>query len=161
MSELSNSARAEPWARLPPRLRPRERELEGSGRLRLIETTLLILIGILLAVATLNDVVRQTHVNERLIVDLRTWRAYTAHDYHNLTFEQELYGAGSRREVVCGNTSPGGLKARTQLCLAIWGPTVDGRRTVQGGWYVPPGAEDVRAKRYGCFGPGAQGMCPR
>jgi hypothetical protein len=130
--------------------------------MRLIETTLLVLVGVLLAVATANDVVRQTHVNHRLIADLRTWRAYTGHEYHNLSIEQELLGpTSSRREVICGNTSPGAPKARTQLCLAIWGPVVDGRRTVHGGWYLPAKAEDLRARRYGCFGPASRGICPR
>jgi hypothetical protein len=62
---------------------------------------------------------------------------------------------------VCGNTSPGAPKARTQLCLAIWGPVTHGRRAVHGGWYIPPGSEDQGADRYGCFGPGAQGICAR
>jgi hypothetical protein len=129
--------------------------------MRLVETTLLVLVGVLLAVATVNDLVRQTHVNHRLIADLRTWRTYTGHAYHNLSIEQELFGRSSQREVVCGNTSPGAPKARTQLCLAIWGPVVGGRRTVHGGWYLPPKVEDVRADRYGCFGAGAEGICPR
>jgi hypothetical protein len=130
--------------------------------MRLIETTLLVLVGVLLAVATANDVARQTRVNHRLIADLRTWRAYTGHEYHNLSIEQELLGpTSSRREVICGNTSPGAPKARTQLCLAIWGPVVDGRRTVHGGWYLPAKAEDLRARRYGCFGPASRGICPR
>ncbi len=130
------------------------------SRVRLIETTLLVLLGLLLAGATVNDVVRQTHVNQRLIADLRSWRTYTGHDYHNLSIEQELYGENSEREVICGNTGPGAPKARTQLCLAIWGPVVDGRRAVHGGWYLPAKVEDVRADRYACFGPAAQGMCP-
>ena len=152
----------DPPGRLPAWLRPRAIELPGSGRLRLIETTLLILVGVLLAVATANDVVRQTGVNHRLIADLRTWRAYTGHDYHSLSIEQELLGpTSSEREVICGNTSPGAPKARIQLCLAIWGPVVDGRRAIHGGWYLPAKAEDVGAKRYGCFGPAARGICPR
>ena len=129
--------------------------------MRLVETTLLVLAGLLLAIATVNDVVRQTHVNQRLIADLRTWRTYTGHDYHNLSISQTLLGETSQREVVCGNTSPERRKRRTQLCLAIWGPVIDGRRTVHGGWYLPPKAEDVRADRYGCFGPASQGVCPR
>jgi hypothetical protein len=160
MNGASTPAR-ETWGRLPGWLRPREAELPGSGRTRLIETTLLVLVGILLAVATVNDVGRQAGVNHRLIADLRTWREYTGHGYHNLAIEQELLGKSTQREVVCGNTSPGAPKARTQLCLAIWGPVVGGRRAVHGGWYLPPKAEDVRAKRYGCFGPASQGKCPR
>jgi hypothetical protein len=146
---------------LPGWLRPRMLELPGSGRTRLVETTLLVLVAILLAVATANDVVRQTHVNERLIADLSTWRTYTGHDNHNLSIDQKVLGETSQREVVCGNTSPGGPKARTQLCLAIWGGVIGGRRTVHGGWYLPPKAEDLRAARYACFGPASEGMCPR
>ncbi|HXR28790.1 MAG TPA: hypothetical protein VN772_04355, partial [Solirubrobacteraceae bacterium] len=142
----------EPWGWLPQRLRPREAELPGSGRQWLIETTLLVLVGVLLAVATFNDVARQTGVNERLIADIATWRAYTGHPYHDLGVDQELLGANSRHEVVCGNTVPGAPKAKTQICLLVWGPVVAGRRTVHGGWYLPPRSEDARSERYGCFG---------
>jgi hypothetical protein len=132
------------------------------SQVRLIETTLLVLVGVVLAVATVNDVARQTGVNQRLIADLKTWRHYTGHDYHNLSIDQELLGSSSQREVVCGNTSPGAPKATTQICLAIWGTPVDGRRTVFGGWYLPPKVEyDVRSDRYGCFGPASRGICPR
>ncbi|HMD57038.1 MAG TPA: hypothetical protein VKG82_06160 [Solirubrobacteraceae bacterium] len=151
----------ESWSWLPEALRPRSVELPGSGRMRLIETTLLVLIGVLLATATINDVVRQTHVNERLIADVATWRSYTGHAYHNLNVDQELFGSTSGREAVCGNTVPGAPKTRTQICLAIWGPVHAGRRVVEGGWYLPPGSEDERADRYGCFGAGAEGICPR
>jgi hypothetical protein len=161
MSSTPTGAERPPWGWLPAWLRPRAVELPGSGRMRLIETTLLVLVGLLLAIATVNDVVRQTHINDRLIADLRTWRAYTGHSYRNLSIEQELFGPHSKHEVVCGNTSPGPPKARTQLCLAIWDPAAGGRRTVHGGWYLPPRTEDVRAKRYGCFGPGSRGICPR
>jgi hypothetical protein len=146
--------------RLPEALRPLDRERKGSGRLWLIETTLLVLVGVLLATATIDDVARQTGVNERLIADLKTWRAYTRHDYHNLQISQQLLGEGTTHEVVCGNTSPGAPKARRQICLAIWGPTRNGRRIVHGGWYIPPGSEDQGSERYGCFGQAAEGICP-
>ena len=161
MTEASPPVRRSAFGRLPGWLRPRSIELPGSGRTRLVETTLLVLAGLLLAIATVNDVVRQTHVNQRLIADLRTWRSYTGHDYHNLSIDQQLLGEASRREVICGNTSPGAPKERTQLCLAIWGETVDGRRTVHGGWYLPAKVEDVHADRYGCFGSASEGRCPR
>jgi hypothetical protein len=161
MSDVTTPTGQDRFSGLPAWLRPRRFELPGSGRLRLIETTLLVLLGLLLAVATVNDVVRQTHINHRLIADLATWRAYTGHSYHNLSIEQELFGAGSQHEVVCGNISPGAPKARTQLCLVIYGPISGSRRTVHGGWYLPPKVEDVRADRYGCFGATSRGLCPR
>jgi hypothetical protein len=132
------------------------------SQVRLIETTLLVLVGAVLLAATVNDLARQTGVNHRLSADIATWRHYTGHHYHDLSVDQHLLGENSQREVVCGNTRAGPPKASPQLCLAIWGAVVDGRRTVQGGWYLPPHLEyDVRAKRYGCFGPGARGACPQ
>jgi len=127
----------------------------------LAETTLVLLAGVLLAVATINDLVRQTHVNHRLVADLRSWRDYTGRSYHNLSISQDVRGL-STREVVCGNTAPGAPKARTQLCLVITGPVSHGRRAVRGGWYLPPRVEDLSRYRYACFGaPKEQSLCPR
>jgi len=150
------------WERLPPRLRPLEEESKGTGSLRLVETTLLLIVGVLLAVATINDVARQTGVNARLIADLKTWRAYTAHDYKNLSVSQELLGITTQRDVVCGNTTAGPPKARSQICLVVAGPTRSGRREVRGGWYLPPKTEDnLRKYRYGCFGAVTAGLCAK
>jgi len=147
--------------RLPERLRPRVVEPRGTGQMRLAETTVLVLAGLLLALATVNDVVRQTKVNHRLVADLRTWRAYTGHHYHGLSVAQDIYGH-STREVVCGNTSPGGPKERVQVCLVITGPVSQGRRAVHGGWFLPPNVEDLRRYRYACFGSAkGRGLCPR
>ncbi|MGD0455286.1 MAG: hypothetical protein ABSB69_16995 [Solirubrobacteraceae bacterium] len=159
--ETALPAGEERWRRLPPWLRPRTVELRGSGQMWLIETTLLVLVGVLLATATVNDLVREAGINHRLIADLKTWRQYTGHDYHNISVDQEMLGASSQREVLCGNTSPGAPKSRTQICLAIWGPVVNGMRTVHGGWYVRAHVEnDLPPNRYGCFGPAGQGRCP-
>jgi hypothetical protein len=161
MSDASSPLAGGFTARLPAPLRPRDEERLGDGRTRLIETTLLLLAALLLAIATINDVVLQTHVNHRLVVDLRTWRAYTGHDYHNLSVEQDLYGH-TTREVVCGNTTPGPPKERVQLCLVITGPVSHGRRSVVGGWYLPPKSEDERPVRYACFGSATTlGLCAR
>jgi hypothetical protein len=160
MSAPARSA-GEPGARLPTWLRPREHELLGTGRTRLIESTLLALVGLLLAIATVNDVVLQTHVNHRLNADLASWRGYTGHDYKNLSVEQDLFGH-STRDIVCGNTTPGPPKERIQLCLAMTGPVVGGRRAVHGGWYLPVKSEDLRRYRYGCYGSSkSEGLCPR
>jgi hypothetical protein len=129
-------------------------------RVRLIETTVLLLAGLLLAVATVYDLALDVRINHRLVVDLSTWRAYTGHRYHNLAIDRQLLGTARSREVVCGNTTAGPPGARTQLCLVISGPVVSGRRSVRGGWYVPAHRQDVRDNRYGCFGADAQGRCP-
>jgi hypothetical protein len=161
MSDASSPLAGGFSARLPVSLRPRDEEFHGQGRTRLVETTLLVLAGLLLAIATINDVVRQTHVNHRLVADLRTWRVYTGHDYHNLSAEQDVFGH-STREIVCGNTAPGPPKERVQLCLVITGPVSHGRRAVVGGWYLPPKSEDLRPVRYACFGSATTlGLCRR
>jgi hypothetical protein len=139
------------WQALPDWLRPREEEQRGSGNLRLITTTVLVFVGLLLAVATVNDVARQVHVNRRLIADLHTWRAISGHDYKNLSVGQNIDGIGTR-EVVCGNTRPGGPKTSTQLCLIMTGPVVKNRRSALGGYYLPAHQTDQRRYRYACFG---------
>jgi hypothetical protein len=161
MSEPSLPFENGRWERLPMRMRPRAIELPGSGRMWRIETAVLVLVALVLAVATVNDLARQARINHRLVADLSSWRHYTNHDYHNISIDQETLGANSDREVLCGNTRPGPPGSSTQICLAIWGSTVDGRRTVHGGWYLPPYYEDLRSKRYGCFGVAVRGLCPR
>ncbi len=94
--EAALAAGEERWQRLPPWLRPRTVELKGGGNLRLIETTLLVLVGVVLATATVNDVARQVGINQRLIADLKTWRHYTGHDYHNISIDQEALGREQR-----------------------------------------------------------------
>jgi hypothetical protein len=150
------------FERLPPRLRPLDEELPGTGRLRLVETTVLVIVGLLLALATINDVSRQGGINHRLVADLKTWRSYTAHDYKNVGVSQELLGITTHRDVVCGNTTAGPPKQRSQICLVVAGPTKAGKREVRGGWYLPPNSEnDVRELRYGCFGAVTAGLCPK
>jgi hypothetical protein len=160
MSEASLPAEERRWERLPMRLRPRMGEQHGSGRLWRVETTLLVIVGLFLAVAIVNDLAREVGINHRLVADLRTWRHYTHHDYVNISIDQETLGANSDREVLCGNTSAGSPGSKTQICLAIWGATVHDRRTVHGGWYLPPYYQDVRSERYGCFG-AVRGFCTR
>jgi hypothetical protein len=163
MSDASNSpanALERRLARLPEALRPREREARGSGGLWRVETVVLLVVGLLLAIATVNDVVLDTHTNHRLNADLRTWRAYTGHHYKNVATEQDVLHY-TTTDVVCGNTTPGPPKQRIQICLQMTGPVVHGYRAARGGWYLPPRAEDLHRYRYGCFGPPkAQGRCP-
>jgi hypothetical protein len=152
---------ARPPARAPAWHRAGELARAPGGGRRLAEAAVLLAAGALLATATVNDLVRQTNTNHRLITDMRTWQAYTHHAYHNLKVSQDVTGL-TTREIVCGNTAPGGLKQRTQLCLLITGAVRSGRRTVSGGWYLPPRVEDERRYRYGCFGPARdEGHCPQ
>jgi hypothetical protein len=139
------------WQRLPEWLRPRVQERRGRGDLRRVESTLLVLALLLLAVASVNDVVRQVHINQRLSVDLRTWRTVTGNDLKNISIEQDLTHY-STREVLCGNTGSGPPGTQPQVCLIISGPTVHGLRAAGGGFYLPPYFQDKRANRYACFG---------
>jgi hypothetical protein len=158
MNEVAPAPRPAP--RLPAWLRLGEIARKPGGGVLLAEGGVLLLAAALLATATINDLVLQTHTNDRLIADMRTWRAYTGHDYHNLQVSRDISGL-STREIVCGNTSPGGLKARVQLCLVVTGPVRAGARAVSGGWYLPPRTEDERRYRYACFGPArGEGRCP-
>jgi cell division protein FtsL len=156
MSMEGTNVESARWARLPAWLRPHgeDRGRERLTNQRLIETTLLVLIGLLLAIATVNDVVRQVHTNRRLIADLHTWRTVTGHDYQNLTAEQDQTGH-TTREVVCGNIVPGAPDKRPQVCLIITGPTLRNLREARGGYYLAPEVIDLRRYRYGCFGTAA------
>lgn len=155
-ADISESAR---WARLPEWARPRDSERSGLGSLRLAETTILLLLGLFLAIATVNDVIQQTHVNHRLVADLRTWRTVTGHNYHNLRSEEDQKGH-TTHDTVCGNVSPGAPGERTQMCLALVGPVHSGLRSVSGGYYLPPNSIDIRRNRYACFGMAAEtGLC--
>lgn len=134
---------------------------DGGATRRVIEGVVLLAAGALFATATINDDVRQVHVNHRLDADLRTWRAYTGHDYRNVSISQDVSGL-STRDVSCGNTSPGPPKERIQICLQLTGPVRSGMRRVSGGWYLPPRVEDLRGYRYACFGPArGEARCPR
>jgi hypothetical protein len=142
------------WGRLPERLRPREREIgspPARGDLRRVESTLLALAFVVLAVATVNDVVRQVHVNERQTADLRTWRKVTGRDYKNISIELDLTNY-TTRDVLCGNTSPAAPGTTPQVCLIMTGPVVHGVRAAKGGYYLLPYFPDKRENRYACFG---------
>ncbi|HTA13876.1 MAG TPA: hypothetical protein VK781_03370 [Solirubrobacteraceae bacterium] len=159
MSSPASTPQSGLLARLPEWARPRDSERRGLGSLRLAETTILILLGLFLAVATVVDVVQQTHVNHRLIADLRTWRTVTGHDYHNVRTEGDQKGH-TTRDTVCGNVSPGAPGERAQVCLTLVGPTVSGLRRVSGGYYLPAKSIDLRRNRYACFGtPAGSGLC--
>lgn len=131
----------------------------GNAQVWLAETVVLVLVGLLLATATGNDLSRQIHTNHRLDADMSTWRQYTHRDFHSLSVSQDISGL-TTNEIVCGNTTPGYAKERVQLCLLVKGPVRDGRRSVAGGWYLPPYAEDLHRERYACFGaPVDEGRC--
>jgi hypothetical protein len=155
MSASAPTAPPDRWQRLPERLRPRDTERRGRGDLRRVESTLLVLAFLLLASATVYDVVRQVHVNERLSVDLRTWRTITGNNLKNISIEQDLTHY-TTRDVLCGNLGAGPPGTQPQVCLILTGPTAHGMRAANGGFYLPPYFQDKRADRYGCWGTAAR-----
>ena len=156
----AGGGRASFWDRLPERLRPLERERRGRGDLRRVESTLLALAFVLLAIAVVNDVVLSTHTAARITADLRSYRALTGHEqYHNISVEQDLVHH-TTRDVLCGNIEPGPPGALPQICLIMTGPTRHGLRASHGGFYLPPYTPDKRISRYGCFGAAvAEDLC--
>ena len=82
------------------------------SRTWVIETIVLVLVGLFFALATVNDLSREAGINHRLVADLSTWRHYTHHDYLNVSIDQETLGVGSEHDLLCGNTSPGPPGAR-------------------------------------------------
>jgi hypothetical protein len=120
----------------------------------------LIAVGLVLTIATLNDVAIQVGKDNRFSADVHTWRADTGHDYLNITTESGEETGHGTRDLACANTSAGAADARTQLCLVLTGPVVHSMRTISGGFYVPPYFPDKAAHRYGCFGAAVEeGLC--
>ena len=135
----------------------------GSGRHVADRDDALVLVGLLLAIATVNDVVLQTHVNHRL--DRRP--AHVAR-LHRPRLQERLDRTGRlrttrRRDVVCGNTAPGPPKERIADLPADDRP---GRAAAaarsHGAGTCRRSTKTSSRYRYGCFGSTkAQGACPR
>jgi hypothetical protein len=120
----------------------------------------LIVVGVLLAVSALNDVVWSVNNNGRLVADQMTWRHYNHRDYFNVSAGPLV--VGQPQDLACANATPGPPGERTQLCILIVGPVVNGLRTVVGGWRLPARTGDFAPDRYDCFGAGAtKSLCPK
>jgi hypothetical protein len=147
-------------------LRPRSEERIGRGEVRLIETVVLVLVGVFLAVATVNDVARQVPVAERLSADLESWRQIVGVPFHNPLIEQDVIHY-TTRDVVCADTEIGKPLGRPQTCLIFTGPVKDRRRVTRGGFYLVSNGKDVHEpvqdlpqNRYACWGTAvAEDLC--
>ena len=132
--------------------------------LRLIETAVLIVVGLVLAVATINDIGRSVHITERVKRDQHTYR-YVMHTRGGVTTSIRKVsvapGSTTKVDVAC-SPPPGG--PRGSSCLVLGGPA-DGvgpqhLRTVEGGFRLLPGSRNLYRARYGCFGvPAQQQLC--
>ncbi len=145
-------------AKLPPWLRPREREVENRLLAR-IETAVLLAAAVLLAVVAFNDIFWTVQDAGVLVSDQQTWRHYTGRDYFNVSAGRLVFNEPI--DVSCANSSPGRPGARTQICLIMHGPAVGGLRHVIGGWRLAPHTGDFARNRYACFGAArTTSLCP-
>jgi hypothetical protein len=147
-------------------LRPRSEERIGRGEVRLIETVVLVLVGVFLAVATIHDVARQVPVGERLSADLESWREIVGAYYHNPLTEQDVKHY-TTRDIECADTTYGKPYGKPQVCLIFTGPVKYRRRVAYGGFHLLAGGTDVHEPvldvpkyRYACWGTAvAEGLC--
>ena len=159
------AARRRPWW-LRWLLRRSDANAGGPANpdLRLIETAILIVAGLVLAVATANDIGRSVHITERLKIDAHTYRYYMHTQGHvtksirKVPVTPAIY---SKVDVAC-SPPPGGPRAST--CLVIGGAvhaSPSGQvRDVIGGYRLLPGSRNRYAARYACFGvSAAQQLC--
>jgi hypothetical protein len=146
-------------AALPAWLRPRDGDDDvdpahperSGGRRRRIETILLLLVAASLSVAVVYDVTRQVKVSNRLTADIETWRETTGIQDEEIAVEQDL-ASYSTVDTACGNLVENKEKVSERLCLMMKGPVSGARRTVVGGFYLPPYLPIGPHDRYGCFG---------
>ena len=157
-SDGSSTGRASLGERLRDLLGPRTEERRGRGELRLLESAVLVLVGLVLLVATVNDVHRQVHIGNRLSADLESWRALTGVAFHNPFIEQDIKHY-STRDVVCADLTIGKPEGKPQACLIFTGPVRAGRRQARGGFYLVAKGTDIHEPvldrpqyRYACFG---------
>lgn len=128
--------------------------------LRLLETAALIVAGVLLAVATVNDIGRAVHITQRVKADQHTYRVYMHTRGGVATSIKKVDVTTAQRgkiDIAC-SPSPGGQLASS--CLFISGP-IRGRsptwqRTVIGGFTLLPHRRNFYRARYGCFGNAAR-----
>jgi hypothetical protein len=132
--------------------------------LRLIETAVLLVAGLVLAVATVNDIGRSVHISERIGVDQHTYRYYMHTQGGVATSIRKVPvtpGTRTKVDVAC-SPPPGGTRGST--CLVIGGPAGGAgpqhQRTIEGGYRLLPDSRNRYVARYGCFGVSArQQLC--
>lgn len=141
-------------------LAPRSEE-RPRARLVRVETVVLVLVALVLAVATVYDLTRQVGIDKRLHADLVSWQAITGARYTNAYVEPDAKHY-STRDVVCGWTPRPDPWQTAQACLIFTGPVHGSRRATAGGYYVAAvgslvnrQAFDRARYRYGCFGDAA------
>jgi hypothetical protein len=156
-------------ARAPARSRGRPRrggeDRHGRVRLHRIETAVLLVVGLVFAVATVYDLARQVRIDDRLHADLVSWQAITGAPYRGAILEAGVRGQQTR-DVVCGGAKPAAGAKHLVVCLIFEGPVKAGHRRAVGGYYLRPTGRPARRVvdraryRYGCFGAAAADGLP-
>lgn len=162
------------FGRLPAWLSPRDQERRGRGEQRLVEGFILVVVAIVLAVATVHDLLREIEIGDRLHADLVSWVSYTKpyfHDaygtYHNPLIEQNVT-TYTTRDVVCANTADIKPAGSVQVCLIFKGPVRAGHRRAVGGYYLYAAGTDIHEPvldrpqySFGCFGSATSEVTPK
>lgn len=139
------------FARLPQRLQPRDVEPESRKRRR-VESVILLIIALLIAVAAIYDVTRQASINTRLTADIETWREITGHwHFKDISIEQDEKHF-TKHDVACANIAFARPGHEIQICFVFVGPIIDGRRATHTGFFLLPYKSDLPKYRYDCFG---------
>jgi hypothetical protein len=176
MSSHPESMRLTPGTRprlvLPGWLAPRDGERKGRGRQRRIESVVLLIAAVMLCVATVNDLVREVGIGDRLAADLSSWKRIVGNTFphpalNNPLIEQNIK-TYTTRDVVCANTEPKvAPEHRVQVCLVFTGPVHGERREAHGGYYLWADGTDEHKPvlneprySYGCVGTAVgEGLC--
>jgi hypothetical protein len=139
------------WDWLPRWLRPGTERTEGArGPRRRVELVVLVAVGALLAVATIGDLLRQVHLNQRFARDEHTFYAYTGYHPKSMSIWP---GTNSTRDIACALPH---RRTHINLCLVLTGPAGAQPRTIAGGFRLPFKHADRKLYRYGCFGLAAE-----
>jgi len=123
--------------------------------LRRIELIVLIAIGALLLAAVIDDVVRQVGIDDRVLIDKRTYSRYFPTAVSKHIFVNP--GKRSTLDVACAHL-PG---APDRGCLMLAGPSRALPRQVLGSYRLPRKHPDKHRFRYSCTGLAVRrALCP-
>jgi hypothetical protein len=126
----------------------------------MLETTALVLVGVMLAVAVIYDLALDVGNDHRIAADEATWTRFTG--LKPVTIWAKPVSLGQTTDISCGSVAIGPHVRETQVCVVLVGPVRNGLRTVFGAWQLRWGVADHRADRFGCVGGAVSPKwCPR
>ncbi len=139
------------------------RQRSGAGATAAGRDAVLVLVGLVLAVATSTTSCARP---ASTTASSPTWRRGATTPATTTTTSRSTRkrsAPAAARGAVRQHQRRARPKASTQICLAIWGPV--GGRPAHGPRRLVSAARTSKttcaSERYGCFGAGGQGLCPR